>query len=164
MVSLHGTGVEEIAEAKAAVRGASTNRSWVLLHNIHTSSQLLAELPALLESLPPMENWRLWLSSHGDCDHLPVRLKHSALKVVLDSPMSLRGNVLHSLSCTAGELISASTRPEWLPVLHSMIMLHATLRLRKEAFEFAWAENYQWTNAHLMVGPFTCTCTLIEDV
>ena len=154
-MSLHGAGAGEAEMAKAAVKDASANHCWVLLHNVHKSPELLSELPALLKSLPPMGSWRVWVSIHGDCDQLPVQLLHSALKVVLDSPLSLRGNVLHSLSCTAGELISASTRPEWLPVLHNMIMLHSTLRLRKQAFEFAWAENYQWTNMHLMVGHMT---------
>ena len=154
VVSLHGSGAEETERAKNIVKEASESGLWVLLNNIHTNSQLLSELPAFLERLPPMENWRLWLSSHGDCDQIPVHLLHSAFKVVLDSPLSLRGNVLHSLSCMAGELIASSSRPEWLPILHNVIMLHATLRLRKLAFNFAWAEDYQWKLTHLMVSHF----------
>ena len=151
VVSFHGSGVEEAERAKHIVKEASENGLWVLLNNVHTNSELLSELPAFLEDLPRMEKWRVWLSSHGDCDQLPVHLLHSAFKVVLDSPLSLRGNVLHSLSCTAGELIASSSRPEWLPILHNMIMLHATLRLRKVACNYAWADNYQWKLTHLMV-------------
>ena len=152
VISLHGCGAEDLQEAKSAVKEASMKGLWVLLNNIHTSPELLTELPAFLGALSPMENWRLWLSCHGDCDQLPVPLLHAAFKVVLDSPLSLRGNVLHSLSCTAGDLITASARPEWLPILHNMIMLHATLRLRKQALSFSWAENYHWTFKHLMVS------------
>lgn len=152
VVSLHGSGAEEAVKAKKAIVKASSNRQWVLLNNIHTSAKLLAELPTFLETLPPMENWRLWLSSHGDCHQLPVPILQWAYKVVLDSPLALRGSVLHCLSHTAGDLIAASARPEWLPIIHNMIMLHATLRLRKQAFEFAWAENYHWTLTHLMVS------------
>ena len=143
--------MEEAEKAKKAIQQASRNQEWVLLCNVHTNCELLAELPIFLETLPSMENWRLWLSSYGDCNQLPVHILQSAFKIVLDPPLSLRGNVLHSLSCTAGDLITASTRPEWLPILHNMIMLHATLRLRKLAFNFAWAENYHWTLTHLMV-------------
>ena len=153
VVSLHGCGDEEAKRAKNIVREASENRLWVLVNNIHTNLELLSELPAFLKELPPMEDWKLWLSSHGDCAQMPVRLLHSASKIVLDSPLSLRGSVLHSLSCTAGELISSSSRPEWLPILHNMIMLHATLRLRKVACSYAWAQDYQWKLTHLMVCP-----------
>ena len=52
-------------------------------------------------------------------DQLPAPLLHAAFEVVLDSLLSLHGNVLHSLSCTAGNLITASTRPEWLPIATS---------------------------------------------
>ena len=152
MVSIHGSGSDEVEKAKKAINEASTSRQWLLLNNVHTSAELLEELPAFLEALPPMQNWRLWLSSHGDSDLLPVPILQSAFKVVLDSPLALRGSVLHSLNCTAVDLITASSRPEWLPIIHNMIMLHATLRLRKEAFEFAWKENYRWTITHLMVS------------
>ena len=152
VVSLHGSGMEEAKRAKNIIKEAGENGLWVLLNNIHTNSELCAELPAFLEGLQWMESWKLWLSSHGDCDQLPVHLLHSAFKVVLDSPLSLRGNVLHSLSCTAGDLIASSSRPEWLPILHNMIMLHATLRLRKVAFNYAWAKGYQWKLTHLMVN------------
>ena len=173
VVSLHGSGVEEAERAKHIVKEASENGLWVLLNNIHTNSELLSELPAFLEDLPRMEKWRVWLSSHGDCNQLPVHLLHSAFKVVLDSPLSLRGNVLHSLSCTAGELIASSSRPEWLPILHNMIMLHATLRLRKVACNYAWADNYQWKLTHLMVNHcwfcsyfmvIMCICTLYNRI
>lgn len=154
VVSLHGSGVEEAKRAKHIVKEASENGLWVLLNNIHTNSELLSELPAFLKDLPEMDKWRLWLSSHGDCDQLPVHLLQSAFKVVLDSPLSLRGNVLHSLSCTAGELIASSSRPEWLPILHNMVMFHATLRLRKPACNYAWADNYHWKLTHLMVNQY----------
>ena len=156
IVFLHGSGLEEAEKAKEAIRQASKNQQWVLLCDVHTNCELLVELPIFLETLPPMEDWRLWLSCHGDCNHLPVHLLQSAYKIVLDSPMALHGNVLHSLSCTAGDLIAASARPEWLPILHNMIMLHSTLRLRKLAFNFTWSEEYHWTLTHLMVSSNDC--------
>ena len=51
----------------------------------------------------------------------------------------------------AGDLITGSTRPEFLPLVHNLAMLHATLRLRKELYHFAWKEDYKWSHKHLMV-------------
>ena len=48
VVSLHGSGAEELQEAKSAVKEASMKGLWVLLNNIHTSPELLTELPAFL--------------------------------------------------------------------------------------------------------------------
>ena len=131
---------------------ASSKGHWLLLHHVHNCPNLVAQLPSLLHKLPPRQNWKLWLSTFGDSSSIPMTPLRSAYKVVLDSPLSVRSSVLHSLSSTAGELINSSARQEWLPLLHNMAMLHASVRMRKHAYKFSWAREYQWTQSHLMVG------------
>jgi len=52
----------------------------------------------------------------------------------------------------AGDIVTCSSRPEWLPLLHNIAMLHATVRPRKEAYPQAWAKEYSWRHTHLMVS------------
>ena len=82
---LHGTGDEELEAVKLCLQEASSQGAWLLLHNAHTCPALLAQLPALLESHPPRESWKVWLSASGHA-HIPIPLLQSACKVVLDSP------------------------------------------------------------------------------
>ena len=149
---LHGSGKEEIDSTLKALQLASSQGHWILLHNIQSSPDLFAQLPSLLEFLPAREKWRIWLSVQGDCFTIPHSLLHSANRIVLDPPCSLRSSVLYSLSNLAGDVVSSSSRVEWLPILHCMAMLHATVRLRKEIYAHAWLTNLQWTHSHFMVG------------
>lgn len=149
---LHGCGDNDCDSAILAMEEASSKGHWVLLHHIQTCPNLVSQLPILLEKLTPRQNWKLWVSAFGDSSSIPMTPLRSAVKIVLDSPLSVRSSVLHSLSSTAGELISSSSRQEWLPLLHNMAMFHAIVRSRKHAYRFSWAQDYQWTQSHLMVG------------
>ena len=51
----------------------------------------------------------------------------------------------------AGDIVSCSSRPEWLPLLHHVAMLHATVRLRRSTYPQAWAKEYPWKHTQLMV-------------
>ena len=48
--------------------------------------------------------------------------------------------------------MSCSSRPEWLPLLHHVAMLHATVRLRRSTYPQAWAKEYPWKRTQLMVS------------
>ena len=168
---LHGQGEDEAASVKTAIHAAACSEGhWLLVHNADTCPLLLAELPAILDSLPARHNWKLFVSLCGDCDAIPMELLQSASKLVLDSPIvsvllisltpavsknvfrsqSLRSNVLHSLSSVAGELVCSSSRQEWLPLLHNLAMLHATVQLRQRAYGQAWSTDYHWSHTQLL--------------
>ena len=148
---LHGSEDKDYHSALKALQEASSSGHWLLLHHAHTCPRLIKELPSLLSNLPPREQWRVWLSVHAHSTTLTMTLLKFCSKVVLESPLTLRASVLHSLSSTAGELVTSTSRQEWLPLLHNVAMLHATLRLRRQAYRHAWIEDYQWTQSHLMV-------------
>lgn len=131
---------------------ASSRGHWLLLHHVHTCPKLVSQLLLLLGKLPPAQTWKLWLSASGDSDSISKTLLKSTSKIVLDSSLIVQSNVLHSLSNIPGELISASSRQEWLPLLHSMVMFHATVRLRKLSYKYSWSQDYQWTHSHLVVS------------
>ncbi len=69
-------------------------------------------------------------------------------------PQAVRASLLHSLSSMGSAVLSTSTRPEWLPLLHNVALFHSTVRVRGEVYDHAWSTKYIWTHAHLMVGSF----------
>ncbi len=149
---LHGTA-QDLPSALLALQTASTHNHWLLLHHTQHCPELLTQLPSILNSLPPRINWKLWLSTQAaGCNSFPMTLLKSSCRLVLESPLDLRGSMLHSLSSTAGELFSASSRQEWLPLLHNVALFHATVLLRHQAYQFTWTQDYHWTQDHLMVS------------
>ena len=84
-----------------------------------------------------------WLSCIKPPKIFPLSLSHS---------QSIRASVLHSLTEVAGDIVSCSSRPEWLPLLHHVAMLHATVRLRRSTYPQAWAKEYPWKHTQLMVS------------
>ncbi len=147
---LHGS-IGDFDSALLAMQQASSTGQWLLLHHAQSCPKLMVQLPSILHNLPSRQDWKLWLSAHEDSTTIPMTLLKSVCRVVLESPLSVRASVLHSLSSTAGELITSSSRQEWLPLLHNVALLHATVRLRQEAYQFAWTEDYHWNHSHLMV-------------
>ena len=92
--------------------------------------------------------------TEGQCRALCHTHTHTWLLTidhVYYSSQSVRASLLNSLSSMGEEVLSAFSRPEWLPLLHSIALLHATTRLRGEAYDYAWAETHNWTHNHLMV-------------
>lgn len=134
---------------------ASTKGHWILLHNIQSCPRLLSELPSLLEQLPARQKWKVWVSIQGDCLTVPSPLLYSANKLVLDPPLSLCSSVLYSLNSLPGNVLTTSSRVEWLPSLHCMAMLHATISLRRHVYVHAWLQDFSWSHMHFMVS---CYC------
>jgi len=64
---------------------------------------------------------------------------------------SIHTSVMHSLTCIPLEVMRSSNRVEWLPLLHSIAMMHASLRLRGQVCPYAWSNGYHWNYNHLMV-------------
>ena len=61
-------------------------------------------------------------------------------------------NMVHSLLfCNQGDLIGLSSRLEWLPLLHNVIMFHIGLSLRHHTMPSAFCQAYNWNHTHLMV-------------
>lgn len=140
---------------------ASSQGHWVLLHNIQLNTSLLSQLPSLLKQLPARDKWKLWLSVQGDCSAMPFPLLHSANKLVLDPPKSLCSSVLYCLSSLAGGVLTSCSRLEWLPILHCMSMLHTTICLRKQVYEYSLVTDFTWTHLHFMVINLRATMSCI---
>lgn len=59
--------------------------------------------------------------------------------------------MLHNISTAATVAFNVSSRPEYLPLLHNICMLHTLLRLRRDVYPHAWTKDYVWTQTDLVV-------------
>ena len=76
------------------------------------------------------------------------------------SLQSIHASVMHSLTCIPMNVFRSSSRVEWLPLLHSIAMMHASLRLRGQVCPYSWSNGYHWNYNHLMV----CVCDVVCHV
>ena len=77
-------------------------------------------------------------------------------------PQSLKGSLLHTLASLPPDLFSASTRVEWLPLLHSSALLFPLLRTRREMHTISWRYCPPLPHTLLTVSTYTPTCLLHE--
>ena len=77
---------------------------------------------------------------------------------------SIHTSVMHSLTCIPLDVMRSSNRVEWLPLLHSIAMMHASLRLRGQVCPYSWSNGYHWNYNHLMVWVmyvmYVCVCVV----
>ena len=75
---------------------------------------------------------------------------------------SIHMSVMHSLNCITMDVLRSSNRVEWLPLLHSLAMMHASLRLRGQVCSYSWNSNYRWNYNHFMVSVCACLCMCVH--
>ena len=72
-------------------------------------------------------------------------------------PQSLKGSLLYTLASLPPDLFSASTRVEWLPLLHSSALLFPLLRTRREMHTISWRYCPPLPHTLLTVSTYTPT-------
>ena len=80
------------------------------------------------------------------------------------SLQSINASVMHSLTCIPMDVFRSSSRVEWLPLLHSIAMMHASLRLRGRVCPYSWSNGYRWNYNYLMVCVYSYICAYISCV
>ena len=74
------------------------------------------------------------------------------------SLQSIHASVMHSLTCIPMDVFRSSSHVEWLPLLHSIAMMHASLQLRGQVCPYSWSNGYCWNYNHLMVCVYNVVC------
>lgn len=133
---------------------ASQEGHWILLHNIQSCPSLLSSLPLLLDGFPQRQKWKVWISLQGDTTSVPTSLLYSANKLILDPPLSLYSCVLYCLNNLPADVLTTSSRVEWLPGLHCMAMLHAILCLRRHIYSYSLMQEFNWSFSNFIVRQY----------
>ncbi|XP_030850579.1 dynein heavy chain 8, axonemal isoform X3 [Strongylocentrotus purpuratus] len=133
VVNLSNAEHNEERRARKAVQHAMQEGTWVMLKSAHNATHLLNSLETLLQENDNKQGgespFRVWISAQVS-RNIPVRLLQYGVKVVIDTPKIVKESLLRAVSSFEPEQLKASSRSEWVPLLHNIAMVHATVRLR----------------------------------
>lgn len=103
-----GQGQQEIA-TKAFKEGVKTGK-WVMLANVHLSTDWLIQLEKMVEDLsisqtPPHKDFRLWLSTFAT-NKFPIGLLQNSIKITTEAPSGIRANLLQAYGNVNDNMLS----------------------------------------------------------
>ncbi|XP_071504103.1 dynein axonemal heavy chain 5-like [Diadema antillarum] len=143
VVSLSNAEAGEERRARKAIQKAMQEGTCIMLKGAHNAPNLLNALETLLQENDNKQGgespFRLWISAQIS-RNIPVRLLQYAVKVVIDTPKIVKESLLRAVSSFDADTLKACSRSEWVPLLHNLAMLHATVRLRSRFGLAGW--NY----------------------
>ncbi|CAE1271156.1 DNAH [Acanthosepion pharaonis] len=128
-VSIYSSMVE--AKIKKFIWQKMSEGIWLLLNNAHSWPDLLVNILSWLKEkkiVNPM--FRCWLSIDVNSCQIPSHLLNNSLRLVMDSPIHVKENMLQSFSHLDPDILKRSSNPMWPAMIHNICLLHATLRLR----------------------------------
>lgn len=141
-------------------------KHWIILHQFDYTNKYLTNL--LISKCNSSKNEGLWLSIDvNEVTKVPSILKY-CYRIALDEPKVYNtqtvtliityciqlpiNSLIHFLHiCGQDDVLSTSPRPEWLPLLHSICMVHIGLLLRQLCCKWSFQCDYKWNHTHLMV-------------
>uniref|UniRef100_H3A2H2 Uncharacterized protein n=1 Tax=Latimeria chalumnae TaxID=7897 RepID=H3A2H2_LATCH len=144
--SVSNSGMAEKRRVKQVIAQGMVEGYWVLLENIHNSEYLMMSLEKILqENRHSDKNFHLWVSAQAS-PQLPVSLLHFAVKMVVDTPMTMRDGLMRCLQWVDSESLWSGTHPDWLAVVHNLCFLHCAVRLRAQ-----YGNTTGWNYSNMMM-------------
>jgi dynein heavy chain len=134
-----GQGQEPVADA--ALAAASSSGDWVLLQNVHlttdwTAGALAAAVDAFARS-PPHPSFRLVLTAEPPPAleaPLPTPLLQACVKVTAESPDGLRAGVLRAYASLSDDAFDACSKPAELRTIAAALAVFHGLLLQRKKF------------------------------
>ncbi|XP_033124826.1 dynein heavy chain 6, axonemal-like [Anneissia japonica] len=156
MISLgrgQGPKAEELIAKAQILKGR-----WVFLQNCHLAASFMPRLQAIVEGFnkPHADvdpQFRLWLSSKPD-PSFPVSILQVGLKMTVESPHGLKGNLQRSLTSSLNEALwdDGSPSKSWKNLLFGLCFFNAVVHERKKYGTLGWNIPYEFTISDLHVS------------
>ncbi|XP_077973667.1 uncharacterized protein LOC120348568 isoform X2 [Styela clava] len=158
VIEFVGEGSSEEKKVRTGLSNAMDNGTWLLLHNVQLNKNLLNTVYSIVSqsnnnassltshgsSRDAHANFRLFLSCSARANALPDPLLHTSIKLVIDHPKGMKDNLLRFFSTVVdADIFTTSTRPEYLPCLHNICLLHGAVSLRSK-----FPINVGWQDPH----------------
>jgi dynein heavy chain len=125
------------------------NGTWVVLQNCHLGLNFIGTIEDKLktsESVHP--DFRLWITSEPN-PKFPIGLLQMGIKITLEGDVGVKAGMKSSFSWITQELLMASKRPEWAPLLYSICFLNSIVQERRKFGPLGWNIPYEFNYADL---------------
>ncbi|KAL5010133.1 hypothetical protein ScPMuIL_012438 [Solemya velum] len=125
--------------ARKHIHKAMAEGLWLLLHNAHNAPHMLNNLEAIFGEQTNVDpQFRLWVSAQTHPNNLPVTLLQNSAKAVIDTPKTMKDNLIRSFSLFEPDILRQSYRTEWPLMLHNLCYLHSAIQLRTRFGRGGW--------------------------
>jgi len=146
---------ESVASADAALAGAAANGSWVLIKNVHLSTEWLQNLVKRIDSLKPHKNFRLFLSMETS-PKIPSSLLRASRVLMYEQPAGIRANMRDTLTSLPERAVQQPVEKARVHFLLSF--LHAVVQERlRYAPRLGWKGFWEFNDAD-----FDCSAFIIQ--
>lgn len=143
---------EGITKADSAILNAARQGTWVLVQNVHLSSQWLENLEKHLQSTGHHPDFRLLLTMQINTK-IPTTLLRTSQIIMFEAPWGVKASMQSTFKATPTERICK------LPVERSRIYfllswVHAILQERERFIPIGWSKNYDFNDSDFESGLF----------
>ncbi|XP_051780690.1 uncharacterized protein LOC114649411 [Erpetoichthys calabaricus] len=130
VITVCDSNCSETARVMQLIEQAMVKGEWLLLENIQNSTHFMMTLESLLQEKEDVnKNFRIWVSAQTSSS-LTVRLLHSSVKIVVDTPKNIKDGLMKYIQQVDTENLDVISYPEWLPAVHNLCFLHCAVRIR----------------------------------
>uniref|UniRef100_A0A7S1PHU2 AAA+ ATPase domain-containing protein n=1 Tax=Percolomonas cosmopolitus TaxID=63605 RepID=A0A7S1PHU2_9EUKA len=145
-----GQGQE--VKAQELINNGFENGNWVLLQNCHLGLKFIATLEDTLTEQYKESNihsdFRLWITSEPN-PKFPIGLLQMSIKLTLEGDVGLKASMKSSFQWVNQDMLDASKRPEWRPLLYTICFLNSIVAERRKFGPLGWNVPYEFNYADL---------------
>ncbi len=125
------------------------NGSWVLLQNCHLGLNFISTIEDKLKMAEYVHpDFRLWITSEPN-PRFPIGLLQMGIKITLEGDVGIKAGMKSSFTWITQDLLMASKRPEWAPLLYSLCFLNSVVQERRKFGPLGWNIPYEFNYADL---------------
>lgn len=138
--------------ADKAVQLASQNGTWVLLQNVHLSSEWLKIIEKRLQTMRMHPGFRLFFTTNANAK-IPATLLRMSRVLIVESPPGIKSSMQSSLSDISAEQI-AKTPVERGRLYYLLSWVHGIIQERMRFKSLGWSKPYDFNESDYESGLF----------
>lgn len=141
-------GHNQEAAAKEILVNGFNSGGWVLLQNCHLGLDFLKEVEDMLLTDEIHPEFRLWVTSEPT-DKFPIGLLQMSIKLTNEPPEGLKAGLQRSFQWVNQDILDASRRVEWKPLVYSLCFAHSIVQERRKFGSLGWNIPYEFNQSDL---------------
>lgn len=133
--------------AKNLLELSCANGHWMIFQNGHFHVSLLKDIEMFLEGTDNIhDDFRLWITSEP-ISSFPIGILQSSLKIVTESPNSLKMNLKSILNNIDEEIVNKCVHHAYKPLLYVLSFSHTVVQERQKYDKFGWNVTYDFNKS-----------------
>lgn len=122
------------------------NGNWMIIQNAHLLVALIKDIERYLDNSRTVhDDFRLWITTKP-IDTFPIGMLQSSLKVVTESPKSLKLGLNFMFSNMEPEILNYCEHSAYRPLLYVLSFFHGVIQERQK---FGWNVSYDFNKCDL---------------